>query len=267
MSLMKTLAKVAIGVAAAKGAKALMQNRSGGGTRTAGSGSVFGGGMSRNEYQSKGRGGIEDMLGSVLGGGAAGGGLGSVLAGLGASAGRGGGMDGLAGRMTGAGAGGLGGLIGALTGAAQGQQRADAPDFGSQLNDAFVRQAEPQVPPTPDQEAAAGLMLVAMVMAMKADGQIDQAEKARLLDKLNDATPEERAFVERAMGTDMSVRDLAAAIPQGLEPQVYAMSVMAIDLDSQAEAEYLDRLARAVGLSKQMVNQIHEQLGVPTLYA
>lgn len=267
MSLMKTLAKVAIGVAAAKGAKALMQNRSGGATRTAGSGSVFGGGMSRSDYQNRGRGGIEDMLGNVLGGGSgsAGGGLGAVLSGLGARSGQGGGLNGLAGQL--AGAGGLGGLMGALTGAAQGQPRADAPDFGSQLNEAFIRQDEPPVPPTPDQEAAAGLMLVAMVMAMKADGQIDQAEKARLLDKLSDASAEERGFVERAMGTDMSVRDLAAAVPQGLEPQVYAMSVMAIDLDSQAEAEYLDRLARAVGLSKQMVNEIHTQLGVPTLYA
>lgn len=267
MSLMKTLAKVAIGVAAAKGAKALMQSRSGGGAGGgSGRGSVFGGGMSRSEYQNRGRGGIEDMLGSVLGGGAAaGGGLGSLLSGLGSGLGSGRGMDGLAGQM--AGAGGLGGLMGALTGAAQGQQRADAPDFGRQLNDAFTRQDEPPVPPTPDQEAAAGLMLVAMVMAMKSDGQIDQAEKARLLDKLGDASPQERAFVEQAMGADMTVRDLAEAIPQGLEPQVYAMSVMAIDLDSQAEAQYLDKLARAVGLSKQMVNEIHTQLGVPTLYA
>ena len=42
MSLMKTLAKVAVGVAVAKGASAMMKNAGGGGARTAGAGGLGG---------------------------------------------------------------------------------------------------------------------------------------------------------------------------------------------------------------------------------
>ncbi|MEM6466201.1 MAG: DUF533 domain-containing protein [Pseudomonadota bacterium] len=45
------------------------------------------------------------------------------------------------------------------------------------------------------------------------------------------------------------------------------MSVLAIDLDNASEAQYLHSLASGMGLEPAMVNDIHEQLGVPTLYS
>ncbi|MDO5706261.1 MAG: DUF533 domain-containing protein [Paracoccus sp. (in: a-proteobacteria)] len=45
------------------------------------------------------------------------------------------------------------------------------------------------------------------------------------------------------------------------------MSLMAIDFDSKAEAEYLHGLAQAMGLSRDQVNGIHQQIGVQNLYA
>ena len=45
------------------------------------------------------------------------------------------------------------------------------------------------------------------------------------------------------------------------------ISVMAIDFDSQEEAQYLHKLAQALGLQPQTVNQIHEQVGVQNLYS
>jgi len=45
------------------------------------------------------------------------------------------------------------------------------------------------------------------------------------------------------------------------------MSLMAIDLDSQEEAVYLDSLRKGLNLSEQASNHIHEQLGAPKLYA
>jgi uncharacterized membrane protein YebE (DUF533 family) len=45
------------------------------------------------------------------------------------------------------------------------------------------------------------------------------------------------------------------------------MSVMAIDLDNQSEANYLNELAEGLGIGQAQVNAIHAQLGVPALYA
>ena len=63
MSLMKTLAKVAIGVAVAKGASAMMNNRAGGGG-SAGLGGLLGG----LQGGGAGGGGIQNMLGGIMGG-------------------------------------------------------------------------------------------------------------------------------------------------------------------------------------------------------
>ena len=54
---------------------------------------------------------------------------------------------------------------------------------------------------------------------------------------------------------------------EGLEPQVYAMSVLAINLDHQDEAQYLHALAEGIGLDRQMVNHIHDKMGLPPLYS
>ena len=44
------------------------------------------------------------------------------------------------------------------------------------------------------------------------------------------------------------------------------MSLLGIKLDSQVEAQYLDKLAKRMGISEQQANQIHAMLGVPNLY-
>jgi uncharacterized membrane protein YebE (DUF533 family) len=45
------------------------------------------------------------------------------------------------------------------------------------------------------------------------------------------------------------------------------MSLLAIDLDSKPEAQYLDQLAKGLNINQQQCNAIHEKLGVPQLYA
>lgn len=288
MSLMKTLAKVAIGVAAAKGVGALVKNQQAGQqTRhTPGSGSVFGGTHSRQD--TGGSAGIEDLLGGLMGGqrsttGQAQGGLGGLLDALGgaqgsARAGSGGGLDdllgGLAGKMgapgTAGASGGLGGLLGALAGAASGgaahkpqQSKPDA-SFGELFNQAA--RGDMQARPTPDQEAAAALMLRAMIQAAKADGEIDPNEQKRLMERLGDADQAELDFVREQLRAPVDIDGLVRDTPRGMEQALYAMSLMGIDLDNNAEAQYLDRLANGLGIGKSAANQIHEQMGVPTLY-
>ena len=208
-----------------------------------------------------------------------GGGLGGLLEGLsGGGAGRqagtggGGGIDSLLKNLGGAGAGGaaggLGSLIEGLAGKTTRQPRGAEPggSFGDVLNSTFERYGEPEVEPTQEQEALAGLLLRGMIQAAKSDGKIDAGEKEKLLSKLGDVSQEEMDFVNRELSAPVDVAGLARDVPKGLEQQMYLMSVMGIDLDSQKEAQYLHQFATALGIGKREVNHIHAQLGVPELY-
>jgi uncharacterized membrane protein YebE (DUF533 family) len=318
MSLMGTLAKVAIGIAVAKGVGSMMGKKASAGTDNAGSGGAFGGPNSPGA----GGGGLGDMMGEVLGGrsatrtsapqgGSTGGGIGDLLNELGnyapggtgqtrgsggqSAGGGGGGLDDLIGSLGGGqGGGGLGDLLGGLLGGAQGKAgqaggagggslgdllggllggamggaaSGGGGGFGDLLNQSLGNRGEPDTTPTPQQNAAAGLMLVAMIQAAKADGKVDAAEQKKLLGNLGDITAEEKRFVEVQLAAPVNPEGLARQVPQGLEAQVYMMSLMAIDLDNRNEAQYLHQLATAMGMNKQVVNQIHAQIGAPALYA
>lgn len=248
-------------------------------------------------------GGLNDMLGQVLGGrsGGAGtgsryggatsrgaqGGLGGILDSLTNSSGSrgGGGLSDILGQLgggtkrAGSGSGGglgdlLGGLLGgaAAGGAAGGLARKDAQQtndasFGELFNDAISTGGEPEVAPTAEQNAVAGLMLKAMIQAAKSDGKIDDAEKQRLLGHLgDDLDDEERQFIREQMAAPIDPAGLAREVPKGLEAQIYLMSLMAIDFDSKEEAQYLHALAEALSLDQQTVNGIHSEVGVTRLY-
>lgn len=340
MSLMGTLAKVAIGIAVAKGVGSMIQKAGAGSSGGAGSGGPFGGPNSPGAGGGAG-GGLGDMLGEVLSGrtaprgtttqspapggsvlGGSDGGIGGFLeelggkgrAGAGGSSGGisggssggvsgGGGIDDILGQL-GAGAGGggqggslgdllggllggqagtaqggaggqggglgdlLGGLLGGLAGAsAGGSAGGSGGSFGEVLNQSLGNRGEPDVAPTRAQDAAAALMLRAMIQAAKSDGKIDAEEKKKLLGNLGDISAAEKRFVEAELAAPVDVEGLARQVPRGLEAQVYTMSVMGIDLDNRNEAEYLHRFAGALGLDRNAVNHIHTRLGVPTLYS
>ncbi|PZQ98042.1 MAG: DUF533 domain-containing protein [Cereibacter sphaeroides] len=324
MSFMKTLAKVAIGVAIAKGVGGMIQQSRQGGKTSAGGGGLFGGANSPGaQGGGAAPGGLQDMMRDVLGGtpsagrarqanpgqtsapsqrggipdDAGMGGLGGLLEQLTrastggatrAGTGGGGGLDDILGQLTkGGGKGGglgdiLGGLAGAIGGAAAGTamaggtqtqappkpgaQKADA-GFGDLLNQSLQNYGEPDTAPAPQQEAAAALMLRAMIQAAKADGKVDDEERAKLLNNLQDATQQELDFVKAELAAPVDIEGLARQVPKGLEGQIYTMSVMAISLDNKVEAQYLHELAQALGIDPQQVNSMHAQLGVPALYA
>lgn len=301
MSLMKTLAKVAVGVAVAKGAQSMMRSSKNGASQAGGLGGLLGGLTGGSGGTSQQAGGLQDMLGGLLGGaqggtggatgglgglleqlggggGATSGGLGGLLGGLaggGGSAQQGGGLGGLLGGLTGGGGGGLGGLLGGLAGAAgaggiaksMAQRPAESSaNFGAVLNSHFDATPQAPIEPSQDQEAAAALMLAAMIQAAKSDGTFDEAEKDKLLGQLGDVDAEEAAFVQAQLQAPVDVDALVSQTPNGLGAQVYAMSVLGIDLDTQAEAQYLHKLATAYGMKPADVNDIHTQMGIPSLY-
>ncbi len=246
MSLAGTLGKVAIGMIAARGIGKMMGGSSGSSNALGGLlGSVLGGSG----------GSASNMLGSLLGGGGQqAGGLGSMLSGL---------MGGQSQAATGQSASGLGGLLDSLGGGS-----AAGGGLGALLNQALGGTPASQIEATPDQEKEAEIMLRAMIAAAKADGEIDAEEQRKLTEHLgDDVTQEELELVRREMTSQTSLEDLIQSVPRGMEQQVYFMSLLAIDLDSQAEAQYLDKLAQGLNISQQQANAIHEQLGVPKLYA
>jgi uncharacterized membrane protein YebE (DUF533 family) len=120
----------------------------------------------------------------------------------------------------------------------------------------------------PAEENTAGLMIRAMVMAARCDGEIDATEKETLLATIGeDSTEADMAFVRDAMGEPVDAAVLAGDTPQGLETQVYSMSVMSIDPDNRAEAKYLHELATALGIGQATANEIHDSFGVQRLYS
>lgn len=233
------------------------------GGRSTGQGTRYGGPQSRGA--SGGLGGLLDSLTTKSRtGGSSGGGLGDLLGQLGGgtktrSAGAGGGLgDLLGGLLGGAAAGGMAGNL-----ARKDSQPTNDASFGELFNDAVVNKGEPEIAPTPEQNAVAGLMLRAMIQAAKSDGTIDDAEKQRLLGQLgDDLDDDERQFIRDQMAAPVDPEALAREVPPGLESQVYLMSLLAIDLDHDDEVRYLGRLAQALKLDRPAVDEIHNQVGV-----
>lgn len=271
MSMMRMVTKMALGFAVAKGMQKVseaggigkvMESLSGGGAGGQGGLADMLGGLTGGQGGAGG-GGLADMLGSLTGGqgGQAGGGLADMLGGLtgGQAGGQGGSLADMLTQAGGAGGalGGLGGLLGGLASARGGN--------GSSL-ESLLSQEMPEQEPTEDETGS--LMIRAMLMAARSDGEIDDAERSTLLDTLgSDAGQDEMEVVQAAMREPIDPAALAADTPKGMETQVYTMSLMAITPDHAAEAQYLHDLAGAMGIAPQTVNDIHGNFGVPKLYS
>lgn len=293
MSLGKTLLKVAIGVAIAKGVSAMTKGGAEAAEpsegRTVGRGTPF---DSKSSPNTAGRtsaqpSGLEDLLKDVLGSG------GTARSGSarqqGAQTG-GGGLGDLLTQMSGqkrtnpratAPKGGLDDLLGQLTGSRAPAEPAPAERAPSgrgtaqggvgDLLDQVLGNRRPGAPvelpePEREEELSAALMLRAVIQAVKCDGELDEDEKARLMQAMGDADAREVQAVQAELQRPVDVKGLARAVPAGLEPQIYVVSLMAINLDHKAEAEYLHKLAGELDLSPDQVNAIHDKARAPRLY-
>lgn len=148
---------------------------------------------------------------------------------------------------------GLGGLMSAMGGAA-----AAGTEQAGQMVDTLTGNQTA----SSSMEENAKLMIRAMIQAAKADGEIDEGEKNRILEFLGDLDNEERAFVEAELAKPIDVNALAAETSEQAKAQVYAMSVMAIRVDTTSEASYLDGLAAALGLSDATRDKVHKAMGL-----
>ena len=230
-------------------------------------------------------GGLGGLLGGLFGGGSRSqGGSGGMLGGIGDMVQRAanspgqevsrnnpaavGGLGALAGALLGGGRGAVGGglmaVLGSLAYSAMQRQ-------GQDQGQAEGETATPVVAPATayanahDVQRKALLMLRAMIQAAKADGQIDGAEMNRITGKLDEAGEdhEARDFVLKEMRGPVDLDGLARDVRSPQEgAEIYAASLMAIEVDASAERDYLARLAQALGLAAPAVAHIHERLGV-----
>ncbi|MEN6319969.1 MAG: tellurite resistance TerB family protein [Syntrophaceae bacterium] len=229
-------------------------------------------------------GGIGDLLSSVLGGGqqgagstGAGGGIGDVLSSMLGGAGKAvggnqnlalGGLGALVGSLLGGGGKSLGGAVGGGLMALLGAMAFNAlKGSGEQKPQIPAGLLEPQTDAEKNElEQHSEFVLRAMINATKADGQIDEGEINRITGKLKEigADTEAQSYLMAQMQQPMETEQLIAAA-QGkpeLAAQIYGASLLAIEVDTQAERDYLAQLAAGLGLSPQVTGRIHELVGL-----
>ena len=206
--------------------------------------------------------GIQDLLGSLMGAGQ------SVKQRVGG--------DNLA-------AGGIGALLGALMG---GSRSTTANTLGGGMmgllgmmaykalknsmggSAGVTSQPQAQVPqeyvqPSPQQQATdAEIIITAMIDAAKADGQVDADEFQRITSSLqkNGLGQDGLNYVIQKLQGPMETAKIVAAVkgrPE-LVAQVYSASLMAINVDTDAERRYLTKLGKAMGLNDSVMQNIEQ---------
>jgi uncharacterized membrane protein YebE (DUF533 family) len=102
-----------------------------------------------------------------------------------------------------------------------------------------------------------------MIAAANADGTIDETERKAILDRLRtvDLSPEEQAFITQELFSPADLDTIVAGVnsPE-MARQVYAVSLMAIEVDTQKERQYMEALASRMNLDGQTVEQLERSL-------
>ena len=207
-------------------------------------------------------GGIQDILSSLMGAGQsmtqkvggdnlAAGGIGALLGTL---------LGGSKSTTTNALGGGMMGLLGMLAYKALGNSGTSSTSSAYSTSSS---QAMTYTQPSPQQQAKdAEIILTAMIDAAKADGQVDANEINKIMANLQSsgAGQEGVNYVIQKLQGPMETAKIVAAVkgrPE-LAAQVYSASLMAIEVDTDAERRYLDKLAKAMGLNSNVINNIEQ---------
>lgn len=221
--------------------------------------SLLGGGSSSS--------GAGDILGTLLGGrkrGGGGGGLGALGAILAAAAAKGGKGNTSGGDL-------LGSLLGAATSGGGNNPLAGilgaAANSSSGTNGTELLGGGQEAAPPKEAQEEAEILIAAMCNAAKADGTIDDAEKEAILGRLGDLDDEEIVYLQEHLSGPVNLAEFTSNVPDDMDEQVSAFSLMAIKLDTQKEAEYFGKLANGLGLDGDTCNQIHARPGQPEIFA
>jgi uncharacterized membrane protein YebE (DUF533 family) len=239
-------------------------------------------------------GGLGGLLDGLTGGG--GGGLGSLLGDLvrGGSRRGGGGLGGMLGSILGEASqsmdgrsnlalGGIGDLAGSVLGGGSGKRKGMGLGVMAMLGAMAFKALkgsrsapEPSVPlglrePVSDMERDelennAGLVVRAMISAAKSDGRIDRQEMLHIIGKLQaeGLNQDAQAFIYDEMKRPLDLEGLCASAygQQELAAQLYAASLLAIEIDTLSEKAYMDQLAKGLGLTAGTVRRLQQMVGL-----
>lgn len=115
-------------------------------------------------------------------------------------------------------------------------------------------------------ENDAEVIIKAMINAAKADGRIDRDEIEKIIGKLQEdgLTAEEQEFFKAEANKPGDLSSVVVSVDGDIElaVEVYAASLLAIEVDTEAERNYLEHLATELGLSPRITDHVQETLGV-----
>ena len=137
---------------------------------------------------------------------------------------------------------------------------------------AFTAGAAPlglRTPENPDEEKeledTARLVFRGMINAAKADGQIGVRELDKIVGRLKESGADDgvQQFVMSELQGPQDLDELVASIPnEAVAAQVYAASLFAINVDTDAERRYLADFVQRTGLDQGVVRQLDKAVGV-----
>ncbi len=138
--------------------------------------------------------------------------------------------------------------------------------LGKMAYDAYQKHAGPGAPMQaepvgalegPQAQARAAAILVAMIAAAKADGHIDEAEKAAINAKIAEIGPEAQSVLMDEIGRPLDAKAVAALAdsPQAAR-EIYAVTAMVCGGDDPAERAYMADLGAALGLEPDVAAEI-----------
>lgn len=112
------------------------------------------------------------------------------------------------------------------------------------------------------------ILVRAMIAASRADGHIDDAERARIMDKLkvSGLGADAAQFLEDELANPVDLDAIiAAATTEEQRVELYTASRLAIEPKSRAERGYLDLLAGRLGLADGLVDHIEATVSAATV--
>jgi len=104
------------------------------------------------------------------------------------------------------------------------------------------------------------ILLKSMIYAAKIDGTVDESEREKIMEFMGNMSKVEQMFVEHELQKELHVEEFLKEIPKGMEKQVYYMSLFAIDVNNEAERNYLELLSNKLNIPYETVDSIHESL-------
>lgn len=144
------------------------------------------------------------------------------------------------------------------------QQRAD---YSDQISLQTAESFESQV----HENTAFQLTLVkAMIAAAKADGHIDDIEQTRIFDAVEEmpSSSDLKFLMMDLLRYPPTIQELVFETKTfEQKSELYLISCFAIDVDNEAESQYLNKLAKALGLPNELARELQQQANQAALQA